>query len=174
MLGFGLMDNLVMIQAGEIIDTTIGVTFGLSTITAAAFGQIFSDVSGVCFGGTIEAFASRLGLPNSFLTPGQRNLGFVKLTGTVGRVFGVICGCSLGMLSLLLIDSESAERMKRQQELGGVMKAVTQSAERTINADIEVFVIDQSSNVLHTTAYTDTDTKNTSWRSKLQSLKPSS
>lgn len=36
---------------------SLSVTFGLSTLSAAAFGQIFSDVSGVCFGGTVEAIA---------------------------------------------------------------------------------------------------------------------
>lgn len=40
MVGFGFMDNLVMIQAGDMIDSTIGVTLGLSTLTAAAFGQV--------------------------------------------------------------------------------------------------------------------------------------
>jgi hypothetical protein len=38
-------------QVGELIDSTIGVTFGLSTLTAAGFGQIFSDTSGVCLRG---------------------------------------------------------------------------------------------------------------------------
>jgi hypothetical protein len=40
---------------GDFIDTTIGVIFGLSTLSAAALGQVVSDVSGVFFGGTIEA-----------------------------------------------------------------------------------------------------------------------
>ena len=43
MIGFGFMDNLVMIQAGEAIDSTIGVAFGLATMTSAAFGQIVSQ-----------------------------------------------------------------------------------------------------------------------------------
>lgn len=34
-------------QMGDIIDNSLGVTFGLSTLTAAGIGQIFSDVSGV-------------------------------------------------------------------------------------------------------------------------------
>ena len=46
MVGFGFMDNLVMIQAGEAIDMSIEVTFGLSTMTAAGFGQCVSDVAG--------------------------------------------------------------------------------------------------------------------------------
>ena len=35
-------------QMGELIDNSLGVMFGLSTLTAAGIGQIFSDVSGVC------------------------------------------------------------------------------------------------------------------------------
>lgn len=46
MIGFGFIDNFIMLQAGEYLDTSIGVTFGISTLTAAAVGQIFSDVSG--------------------------------------------------------------------------------------------------------------------------------
>jgi len=40
MVGFGFMDNTIMIHAGEYLDTTVGVTFGLSTLTAAAMGQV--------------------------------------------------------------------------------------------------------------------------------------
>lgn len=32
MVGFGIMDNLVMIQAGDAIDNSIGVTLGLHTL----------------------------------------------------------------------------------------------------------------------------------------------
>ena len=35
MIGFGIMDNFVMITAGEAIDSTFGVMFGLSTMAAA-------------------------------------------------------------------------------------------------------------------------------------------
>jgi Transmembrane protein 65 len=38
MVGFGFMDNCVMIQAGQYIDSTIGVRLGLATMTAAAAG----------------------------------------------------------------------------------------------------------------------------------------
>ena len=44
MIGFGFMDNFIMIQAGGYIDSTLGVKFGLATITAAAMGQVVSDV----------------------------------------------------------------------------------------------------------------------------------
>ena len=117
MIGFGFMDNLVMIQAGDFIDSTIGVKFGFSTLTAAAFGQIFSDVSGVCFGGTVEAIASSLGLPVVALTTAQQQMRTTKNVALAGSVVGVIIGCLLGMTSLLFMDLDKAERLKRQKEL---------------------------------------------------------
>ena len=36
MVGFGFMDNIIMIQAGDLIDSTLGVTLGITTLTAAA------------------------------------------------------------------------------------------------------------------------------------------
>lgn len=68
MVGFGFMDNLVMIQAGDMIDNTIGVTFGLATLTSAAYGQIVSDVSGTLSSGVVANLFERLGLPRAELT----------------------------------------------------------------------------------------------------------
>ena len=70
MIGFGFMDNMVMIQAGDMIDNTIGVRFGLATLAAAACGQIFSDVSGVAFGGVVEDACARAGLRTPDVTAG--------------------------------------------------------------------------------------------------------
>ena len=136
-----------MIQAGDLIDSTIGVTFGFATLTAAAFGQVgvsrtralspsqsepgrcswtshartharthplthspthplthslahsltrslarslrrqvFSDVSGVLCGGSVDALATRLGLPRAQLSAAQLGLRSVKLRGTLGQV----------------------------------------------------------------------------------------
>ena len=38
-IGFGFLDNALMIIAGDYIDTTIGVTLGISTMAAAGFGM---------------------------------------------------------------------------------------------------------------------------------------
>ena len=81
MIGFGFMDNLVMIQAGDLIDSTFGVTFGLSTLTAAAYGQVVSDVSGTLFGNTMDALADRVGLPQAGLTKAHHRLPRVKAVG---------------------------------------------------------------------------------------------
>ncbi|XP_065670253.1 transmembrane protein 65 isoform X4 [Hydra vulgaris] len=46
-IGFGFIDNSIMILAGEYIDLKLGVIFGMSTMTAAAIGNMVSDVSGI-------------------------------------------------------------------------------------------------------------------------------
>lgn len=114
MIGFGIMDQTVMLQAGHAIDCTLGVTFGLSTLTAAAIGQVCSDASGVLFGNTLEQFASRIGLPPSGLTAAQCALPIVQRTKFVASLAGVILGCTLGLLNLLIIDTERSSTLKLQ------------------------------------------------------------
>ena len=46
MIGLGFMDNTVMIHAGEAMGRMLGVSFGRSTLAAAACGQICSNVCG--------------------------------------------------------------------------------------------------------------------------------
>ena len=63
-VGFGIMDNAIMILAGDMIDTSLGVAFGISTMCAAAIGNIVSDVAGVMLGTVVEDFCARyLDLP---------------------------------------------------------------------------------------------------------------
>ena len=114
MIGFGFTDQTVMIQAGNAIDCTLGVTFGLSTLTAAAFGQICSDASGVLFGGTLESLAAAMGLPKANLTSTQRYLPLVKRVRLAGSFCGVIVGCCLGLLNLLFIDTARSSTLKLQ------------------------------------------------------------
>lgn len=115
MVGFGLMDQTVMIQAGNVIDCTLGVTFGLSTLSAAAVGGLISNVSGIIFGGTLESLAKAAGLPHSNLTAAQRNLPFVKRNRLMSQALGVFMGCCLGLLNLLFIDTERSSSLKLQQ-----------------------------------------------------------
>lgn len=114
MIGFGFMDQTVMLQAGHAIDLTIGVTFGLSTLTAAAFGQVCSDAAGVLFGGTLDNLAKAAGLPRSGLTSVQRALPVVKRVKLAGNLIGVMTGCCLGLLNLLFIDHDRASTLKLQ------------------------------------------------------------
>jgi len=112
MMGFGLMDNTVMIHAGNAIDCTLGVTFGLTTLAAAACGQICSDAAGVLFGGTLDRAAAALGLPRANLTLPQRRSAATKRVGLAGSLLGVVFGCSLGLFNLYLIDPDTASELK--------------------------------------------------------------
>jgi Transmembrane protein 65 len=120
MIGFGLMDQTVMLQAGNAIDCTLGVTFGLSTLTAAAFGQICSDAAGVLSGGSLERVFAKVGLPLPQFLPGQRHLPLVRRVGLVGQLVGVILGCSLGLLNLLFMDTERSSTLKLHAASGAM------------------------------------------------------
>ena len=46
-VGFGFLDNFVMICAGEYIELSIGTSLGIGTMTAAALGNTISDWCGI-------------------------------------------------------------------------------------------------------------------------------
>ena len=58
-IGFGFMDNAIMILAGDKIDMTLGLSLGLSTMAAAGLGNLLSDVCGIGFGGLDFFFFSK-------------------------------------------------------------------------------------------------------------------
>lgn len=151
MVGFGFMDNMVMIQAGDLIDNTIGVRFGLKTLAAAACGQIISDMSGVMFGGVIDSLAAKTGLPRSYLTFDQLHLPSVKRVGVAGAVCGVFLGCCLGMTSLLFVDLDKADRERRMKKLDTLFKTVMIHGNELIRAEHCTFwLVDQDSNTVCT------------------------
>ena len=134
-IAFGIVDQSVLLYAGDAIDNTLGVALGLPTLAAAAMGQVLSDTCGVAFGGTIEAAALKLGLPLPGLTDAQQRLGSVKRISTLGGVCGVILGCFIGMGNLLLIDLKAAERAKKEKELAKIMKTVMEEGREILNCD---------------------------------------
>ncbi|XP_061144472.1 transmembrane protein 65-like isoform X2 [Syngnathus typhle] len=46
-VGFGFLDNCIMIVAGTQIELSIGVILGISTMAAAALGNLVSDLAGL-------------------------------------------------------------------------------------------------------------------------------
>jgi len=112
MVGFGFMDQTIMLQAGNAIDCTLGVMFGLSTLTAAAFGQVCSDGAGVLFGRSLEQLFSSIGVPKSGVTNAQRALPIVTRTKVAGNFLGVVLGCTLGLVNLLFIDTTRSSSLK--------------------------------------------------------------
>ncbi|GCB61196.1 transmembrane protein 65 isoform X2 [Scyliorhinus torazame] len=109
-VGFGFLDNAIMIVAGTQIELSIGVIFGISTMAAAALGNLVSDVAGLGLAGYVEALASRLGLPSPDLNPKQADMWQTRLSSQLGKVIGVTIGCILGMFPLLFFKTEEEEK----------------------------------------------------------------
>jgi hypothetical protein len=112
MVGFGFMDQTIMLQAGNVIDCTLGVTLGLSTLSAAAFGQIFSNAGSILFGGGVEQVAANMGLKSPNFTLEQTKLPIVRKRQMEGSLFGVILGCTLGLVNLLFINVGKTRELK--------------------------------------------------------------
>jgi hypothetical protein len=88
-IGFGFVDNFIMIIAGDYIDLTLGVSLGISSMAAAGIGNTISDIAGLGLGNVIEDFCARLGLPVPALTSEQVILCFFKLLGPLAH----LCCC---------------------------------------------------------------------------------
>ncbi|XP_078072876.1 transmembrane protein 65 isoform X2 [Mustelus asterias] len=114
-VGFGFLDNAIMIVAGTQIELSIGVIFGISTMAAAALGNLVSDVAGLGLAGYVEALASRLGLPSPDLNPKQADMWQTRLSSQLGKVIGVTIGCILGMFPLLFFKTEEEEKLEESK-----------------------------------------------------------
>lgn len=110
MVGFGFMDNFIMITAGTAIDNSLGVHMGLATMTAAAIGQVVSDVSGVVFGDTLsKVFKVAPAKLSSAQKTSKLTRSIVSRLRLSGAVIGVVAGCTLGAVALWLIPDNGRE-----------------------------------------------------------------
>jgi hypothetical protein len=100
-IGFGFIDNFIMIAAGSEIELHLGAAMGLSTMAAAGIGNLISDVAGVGLSGWIEALARRMGLPDPGMSEADRASGAARLTVFASQGSGIAVGCVLGMAPLL-------------------------------------------------------------------------
>lgn len=120
MIGFGFMDQTLMIQAGNAIDCTIGVTLGLSTLAAAAVGSIVSSAGGIMFGETIQHMFTKHGTswaaaPN--LDSSQYSLASVQRAKFSGTFWGLMIGLTFGLVNLYFIDTDKSTTLKAIQAL---------------------------------------------------------
>ncbi len=135
-IGFGIMDNAILIWAGDKIDTHLGVLFGISTLCAAAIGNIVSDIAGVGLGAYIEDFcATKLRLPKVNLSNAQRNLRSVRIAGQLGNMIGLTIGCVIGMFPLLFIDTEEVQHKKKDAHMDAIFKDVVTETKGLIGAE---------------------------------------
>jgi len=105
-IGFGFLDNFIMIVAGEYIDLTLGVRLGLSTMAAAALGNTISDLMGVGSAWYVESCADKLGARPPDLSAAQLELPRSRVCANLGRAVGIVIGCVLGMFPLIFIDCD--------------------------------------------------------------------
>jgi len=128
MFGFGFLDNFILIEAGGVIDSTLGVKFGLATMSAAALGQVVSDVCGVLGGGVVENGLAKLGFQPPNLHPNQ--LPQVRTLKVFAAVFGVALGCLVGAFPLLIHDFDASERARREEAVQQVLKEMLNPTEK--------------------------------------------
>lgn len=114
-IGFGILDNLLMILAGEYIDNTLGLYFHLSTMAAAGLGNILSDIAGVGSAHYVEYLVAKFfNLKPPPLTAEQWDSGSVRWTTNAGRCIGLVIGCLIGMFPLLFFDETGKQEKKLQ------------------------------------------------------------
>ena len=102
-IGFGFLDNALMLAFGETIESSVGLSLGLSTMAAAAIGNTLSDVCGVGLANKIEYWCAKFGLTEEVtMTAGQAKEMRVVVARLGGAMTGVTIGCIFGSFPLLL------------------------------------------------------------------------
>ncbi|XP_074510313.1 transmembrane protein 65-like [Sebastes fasciatus] len=125
-VGFGFLDNCIMIVAGTQIELSIGVVLGISTMAAAALGNLVSDLAGLGLAGYVEALAYRLGMQIPDLSPKQADMWQTRVSSHAGKAIGVGIGCILGMFPLFFFKDDDEKKKKKKKEGQSEVKEQTQ------------------------------------------------
>ncbi|XP_017334569.1 transmembrane protein 65 [Ictalurus punctatus] len=115
-IGFGFLDNAIMIAAGTQIELSIGVILGISTMAAAALGNLVSDLAGLGLAGYVEALACRLGMQIPDLSPKQADMWQTRVSSQMGKAIGVGIGCILGMFPLFFYKDDEKKKEDGAQD----------------------------------------------------------
>lgn len=100
-LGFGLVDNLVMLVAGEGIDAAFGVRLGMTTLASAGLGNMVADVIGVTATQQIKELSRRTTWAQPpRLSTLQQSMNRVRVAKMLGAASFVSIGCLIGMVPL--------------------------------------------------------------------------
>lgn len=99
-VGFGFMDNFIMIVAGDLIDHKLSTSLGFSTLAAAGLGNLLSDVAGVAAAGTIERRVKAMGCAEPAMSDERASRSDVSYARIIGAMVGVSVGCVIGMAPL--------------------------------------------------------------------------
>ena len=102
---FGFLDNSIMLLAGEAIENSLGIKFGISAMACAAMGNIIADTTGQVSGGTVDRLLRPV-LPAPNLSAAQRASRAAGLTHAVGGALGIFVGCVFGCFPLLFYEEQ--------------------------------------------------------------------
>ncbi|GAB9470878.1 hypothetical protein Gpo141_00008109 [Globisporangium polare] len=108
-VGFGFVDNIIMLAAGDMIEDHFHATYHISMLCAAALGNTVSDVVGLSLGGIIETFARKIGIPDPQLSKAQANMSITHWCNFFASAGGITIGCLLGMFPLLFMNHSDDE-----------------------------------------------------------------
>ncbi|CRG98736.1 GAF domain-related protein, putative [Plasmodium relictum] len=147
MIGFGFMDQFIMIRLGDIFDASIGVSFGISTLCAASFGQLCSDTFGIFFGYVLNYLLQTY----KVIEPAKYDIKnkVYQYCTLIGSVLGILLGCSIGMLQLIFIDTSKSERLKKKKELDFIFQMVMCDCPNILNCETStLFLYDKAKNEL--------------------------
>ncbi|KAJ9453994.1 Dual 3prime [Diplonema papillatum] len=140
-IGFGILDNMLMIICGDWIDQTLCVTCGFSTMAAAALGNTISDAGGVYSGGLVEDMAATWGIEPPRLTRAQESMSITKFWERIGQVIGVVIGCLIGMFPLLLMDARKAEKLKQTKRMDEMYTGVLEGLSEMLGAEAAILML---------------------------------
>ncbi|KAJ0397251.1 hypothetical protein P43SY_008579 [Pythium insidiosum] len=134
-IGFGFVDNIIMLAAGDMIEDHFHETFHISMLCAAALGNTVADVVGLSLGGIIESFVRRIGIPDPCLSKAQARMAVTHWANFIASAGGITVGCILGMFPLLFMN-----HAKYEQEVILAAKEMLDKAEAlgfSLGADAE-------------------------------------
>jgi len=140
-VGFGFLDNFLMIVSGEFIDSTLCVAFSFSTMAAAAIGNTISDCAGIFCGGAVEELASRCGVEEPPMSRAQQQMWSTRVWQYGGQVVGIVIGCTLGCCPLLFMDHAKAERLKHEKEQQAVFQSMVEKVAQMLHADAAALML---------------------------------
>ena len=125
MVGFGFVDNFLMILCGEAIEHSLGTVMALSTLAAAGLGNMCSDVAGLGLSRFIEESAAKMGLKTPNLTVAQASMRITRSVSLAASLFGVSLGCLLGMVPLLFFASPEHKKPVESEAASPTEQVIT-------------------------------------------------
>ncbi|CBZ49583.1 ga25361, related [Neospora caninum Liverpool] len=132
------MDNCLMLLCGDIIDSYLGAFLGVTTLTAAALGNLFSCTSGVVTGRFVEQMAYRAAwFPRVTLNEGQVGSERALRAHTFGSVAGICIGCILGMFPLLFLGIKRKESKQEAAETNTELGSSKEIAELEVGPGVK-------------------------------------